>query len=89
MSYIPSPWFFEIVSCYAAQAGLILSILLPLPPVCWYTDIHHHACLDLVLNCLVLIQIQTQMESDFVALLSFATQDTKSWAPVAYAYNPI
>jgi hypothetical protein len=29
------------------------------------------------------------MESDFVALLSFATQDTKSWAPVAYAYNPI
>jgi hypothetical protein len=30
LGYIPSPWFFEGGSCYVAQAGLELEILLPL-----------------------------------------------------------
>lgn len=33
---------FKTETCYVAQAGLELSILLPLPPKCW--DERHHHC---------------------------------------------
>jgi hypothetical protein len=47
----------ETRSCYVAQAGFELKILLHQPPKCWgITGMHHHAWLNLIINDILKIK---------------------------------